>query len=106
MSKIKDLELMGLRELTDAEVGYLMTTRNYAGALILKFIGIAKDAAAIDLHTETEAETLMGNLRKIITKAGLSRYLQVYQQGKTTILAKVKYGEDLGLTPEQEAIFR
>ena len=106
MSKIRDYELMGLRELTDAEMGYLMTTRNYAGALIIKFIGMVKDAAALDLHTEAEAEQLKEKTQRVITKAGLSRHLTAYQQGKTIILAKVKYGEDLKLTPEQEATFR
>jgi hypothetical protein len=106
MSKIRDMELMGLRELTDAEVGFLMTSRNYAGAILFKFIGMAKDAAALDLHTESEAETLMEKMRRCVTKASLNRHLQVYQQGKTLIISKVKYGEDLKLTPEQEATFR
>jgi hypothetical protein len=103
---MKDMELMGLRELTDAEVGYLMTTRNYAGALILKFLAMGKDAAALDLHDDSEAENLRGNIRKAVSGAGLTRSLQAYAQGKTVILAKVRYGEDLKLTKEQEAALR
>ena len=106
MSKIRDMELMGLRELTDAEVGFLMTSRNYAGALLVKFIGMNKDADALDLHSDSEAEQLQGKVSRCITKAGLARHIQCYRQGKTIIIGKVKYGEDLKLTPEQEAIFR
>jgi hypothetical protein len=97
------MDLMGLRELTDAEIGYLMTTRNYAGALILKFIAMGKDAAALDLHDASEAENLQAKTRKVASSASIARQLQVYVQGKTLILSKVKYGEDLKLTKEQEA---
>ena len=106
MSKIQNMELMGWRELTEAEIGFLMTSRNYAGALLLKFIAMKKDAAAIDLHDGNEAADLMGKLRRLIAKATLGRNLQVYQQGKTLIISKVKYGEDLVITPDEEKIFR
>lgn len=106
MSKIKEMELMGWRELTDAEVGYLQTSRNYAGALIMKFISMKKDAAAIDLNSGDESSKLQEKLRYTISKAALARYLQVYCQGKTVIISKVRFGEDLVLSPEQEAKFK
>jgi hypothetical protein len=106
MSKIPNLELMGWRELTEAELGFLMTTRNYGGALILKFIALGKDAAAIDMHDHKEAEELLGKLRRLIIKVSLQRQLQVYQQANTLIISKARYGEDLKLTKEQEVVFR
>jgi hypothetical protein len=106
MSKVQNMELMGWRVLTEAEIGFLMTTRNYAGALILKFVAMKKDAAAIDMHNENEAENLQQKMRQTISKAALTRTLQVYAQGRTVILTKVRYGEDLVLKEDQEAVFQ
>lgn len=99
-----NIEKMGWRELTEAEVGYLMTTRNYAGSLIIKFVALKKDAAAIDLHSENEAEELMSKLRRQITKIGANRSLQAFFRGSTVFLTKVQYGEDLTLSEEQKKL--
>lgn len=99
-----NVEKMGLRELTEAEIGYLMTTRNYAGSLILKFVTLKKDAAAIDLHSEGEAEELMSKMRKQVTKIGANRSLQVFVRGMTVFIMKVQYGEDLTLSEEQKKL--
>jgi len=105
MSKIQNIDQKGWRNLTDTELGFLMTTRNYAGALVLKFIQMEKDAAAIDLNTGDDAAALQEKLRTVISKAHLTRTLQVYHQSKTCIISKVRYGEGLKLTADQEAVF-
>ena len=92
---------MGLRELTDAELGFLRTTRNYAGAIILAFIEMDKDAAALDFFDVSEASRNVRRIRGMINKTGLGRYLQTYNQGKTLILSRPPGTEKLKLSPEQ-----
>jgi len=95
-------DALGLRELTDAELGYLRTTRNYSGAIILAFIELDKDAAALDLADISEANLNVRRIRSMVNKAGLGRYIQVYNQGKTMFLARPQGAEKLKLTAEQE----
>jgi len=92
---------MGLRELTDAELGHLRTTRNYAGAIILAFIEMDKDAAALDFFDVSEATQNVRRIRTTVNKSGLNRYLQAYNQGKTLILSRPPGAEKLKLSPEQ-----
>ena len=92
---------MGLRELTDAELGFLRTTRNYAGGIILAFIAMDKDAAAMDLNDSAEASKLMEKIRGSVRRAGLSRQIQTYTQGKTLIISRPSGAEKLKLSPEQ-----
>jgi len=92
---------MGLRELTDAELGFLRTTRNYAGAIILAFIEMDKDAAALEFFDVSEASRNVRRIRGMINKTGLGRYLQTYNQGKTLILSRPPGTEKLKLSPEQ-----
>lgn len=95
-------DTLGLRELTDAELGYLRTTRNYGGAVILAFVKMAKDAAALDLADVDEAAKLQEKIRGVVRRANLSRQIQVYTQGKTLILARPIGAERLTLNAEQE----
>ena len=92
---------MGLRELTDAELGFLRTTRNYAGAIILAFIEMDKDAAALDYPDIGEATLNVRRIRTMVNKSGLGRYVQTYNQGKTLILSRPPGAEKLKLSPEQ-----
>jgi len=94
---------MGLRELTDAEIGFLRTTRNYSGGLILSFIAMDKDAAALDANDDREAEKLVKTIRNAANRAGLGRYIQSYCNGKVVILSRPAGAEKLKLSPEQEA---
>ena len=93
---------LGLRELTDAELGFLRNTRNYAGAIILAFIAMDQDAAAMDLTEDREAELNVRRIRAISNKAGLGRYIQTYCQGKTLIISRPPGAEKLKLSKEQE----
>ena len=97
------VDALGLRELTDAELGFLRTTKNYAGAIILAFIDLDKDAAALDLNTVNEATLNVRRIRSMVSKAGLGRYIQVYNQDETLFLARPPGAEKLKLTAEQEA---
>ena len=94
---------LGLRELSDAEMGFLRSTRNYAGAIILAFIAMDKDAAALDVNDDREAEMNVRRIRAAATKSGLGRYIQVYCQGKTVIISRPPGAEQLKLSAEQEA---
>ena len=92
---------MGLRELTEAELGFLRTTRNYAGAIILAFIEMDKDAAAMGYSDIGEATLNVRRIRTIVNKTGLNRYIQAYNQGKTLILSRPPGAEKPKLSPEQ-----
>jgi len=83
-------------------MGYLRTTRNYAGAIIIKFIEMDKDAAALDCTDMKESEMNTRRIRSMVNKAGLARYIQVYSQGKTMIISRPPGAEKLILSPEQE----
>ena len=96
-------DTLGLRELTDAELGFLRTTRNYAGAIILAFIDLDKDAGALDCTDVSEATLNVRRIRALVNKSGLNRYIQVYCQGKTLFLARPPGAEKLKLSAEQEA---
>ena len=96
-------DTLGLRELTDAELGFLRTTRNYAGAIILAFIAMDKDAAAMDLNDQREAELNVRRVRGAVNKAELGRYIQAYAQGTVLIISRPAGAEKLKLTAEQEA---
>jgi len=93
---------MGLRELTPQEMGFLRTTRNYAGAIIIAFIEMNKDAAALDCADANEATLNTRRIRSLINKTGLNRYIQVYSQGKTVFISRPPGAEKLKLSPEQE----
>ena len=95
-------DTLGLRELTDAELGYLRTTRSYAGAIILAFIEMDRDAAALDCFDNGEASLNVKRIRSTATKTGLQRYIQAYAQGKTVIISRPPGAEKLKLTKEQE----
>ena len=95
-------DTLGLRELTDAELGFLRTSRNYAGAIILAFIAMNKDAAAMELNDNREAQLNVKRIRATANKAGLGRYIQAYAQGKTVIISRPPGAEVLKLTKEQE----
>ena len=99
MTKVNAL---GLRELTDAEMGFLRTTRNYAGAIILAFIELDKDAAALDCADADEAKLNVRRIKALVNKAGLNRYIQVYSQGKAMVISRPPGAEKLKLSPEQE----
>ena len=98
-------DALGLRELTDAELGYLRTSRNYGGAIILAFIKMNRDAAALDLNDASEAEKLVEKIRGATTRAWIRRHIQVYAQGKVLIISRPPGSEKLVLTEEQEAKF-
>lgn len=93
---------MGLRELTPQELGFLRTARNYAGAIIISFIEMNKDAAALDCPDMKEASVNVRRIRAAANKAALSRYIQAYSQGKTVIISRPPGAEKLQLSPEQE----
>ena len=95
-------DTLGLRELTDAELGFLRTSRNYAGAIILAFLAMDQDAAALDLNDNREAELNVRRIRSTANKAGLGRYIQAYAQGKTVIISRPPGVEKLKLTKDQE----
>ena len=93
---------LGLRELTDTELGFLRTSRNYAGAIIIAFIEMDKDAAALDCTELGEASLNTRRIRAAANKAGIGRYIQVYSQGKTMFISRPPGAEKLTLSPEQE----
>jgi len=96
-------EDLGLRGLTNVEMGFLRTRRNYGGAIVLRFLKMGVDAAALDLDTPDEADLTMKRIRKTIKQAGLDRYIQTYVQGKVLIISRPLGAETLTLTSEQEA---
>jgi len=96
---------LGLRELTDAELGYLRTSRNYGGAIILAFIKMNRDAAALDCNDASEAEKLVEKIRGATSRAGIRRQIQAFNQGKVLIISRPPGSEKLVLTPEQEEKF-
>ena len=93
---------MGLRELTPQEMGFLRTARNYAGAIIINFIEMNVDAAALDCTDVNEAALNTRRIRAIANKAGLARYIQAFSQGKTVFISRPPGAEKLKLSPEQE----
>jgi len=97
------VDALGLRELSDAEMGFLRSTRNYAGAIILAFIAMDKDAAALDCTDASEAALNTRRIRTIANKSGLNRYIQAYSQGKTLFISRPPGAEQLKLSAEQEA---
>ena len=94
---------MGLRELTPQEMGFLRTARNYAGAIVISFIEMDTDAAALDCTDANEAALNTRRIRAITNKTGLGRYIQVYSQGKVMFISRPPGAEKLKLSPEQEA---
>ena len=94
---------MGLRELTPRELGFLRTARNYAGAIVISFIEMNVDAAALDCSDANEAALNTRRIRAITNKTGIARYIQVYNQGKTLFISRPPGAEKLKLSPEQEA---
>ena len=94
-------DALGLRELTDAEIGFLRTNRNYAGAIILAFIESDRDAAALDCFDIAEASVNVKRIRAAVNKAGLMRYIQVYVQGKVLFISRPPGAEQPKLTAEQ-----
>jgi len=84
-----------------AELGFLRTTRNYAGAIILAFIEMDKDAAALDYADIGEATINVRRIRSMVNKTGLGRYIQAYNQGKVLIISRPPGAEKLKLSPEQ-----
>jgi len=84
-------------------MGFLRTARNYAGAIIISFIEMDKDAAALDCSDVNEAALNTRRIRAIANKTGLARYIQVYNQGKTMFISRPPGAEKLKLSPDQEA---
>ena len=98
---MKEEATLGLRSLTDADLGFLMTSRNYGGAVIMAFLMMNKDAAVLDLLSADKAELMMRKTRRVINSAGLARYIQVFSQGTVLIISRPPGAEPIELTDTQ-----